>query len=79
MSNTGERKAGKQRLSSKTLITEATGTVRPAQIGRSLFLCYQVTRRTDFLEMVKQRCQFRRWFASHYYINRVTDERFIVH
>lgn len=36
-------------------------------------------RLTDFLEMVKQRCQFDYWFMGHYNRNCVVDERFVIH
>ena len=33
---------------------------------------------TDFLEMVKDRCQFSQWFAGHYHTNRTINERFMI-
>ena len=39
---------------------------------------YQPDRLTDFLEMVRNRCQFRRWFAGHYHTNQIIDERFVI-
>ena len=33
---------------------------------------------TDFLETVKQRCQFAYWFFGHYHKNQIVDERYIL-
>ena len=50
----------------------------PTSISRTLDPIYQPDRLTDFLELVKERCQFSLWFCGHYHLNRVINERFVV-
>ena len=50
----------------------------PTSVTKTLNPSYLPDKLTDFLEMVKERCQFQRWFAGHYHINRVIDERFVI-
>ena len=45
---------------------------------RRLNQYYTPDRLTDFLQMVKRRCQFDCWFLGHYHQNRVVDNRFII-
>ena len=33
---------------------------------------------TDFLETVRQRCQFPAWFLGHYHTNLIIDGRYIL-
>ena len=39
---------------------------------------YQPDELTDFLETVRRRCRFSKWFCGHYHINQVFDERFVI-
>ena len=39
----------------------------PTSVTKTLNPSYLPDKLTDFLEMVKERCQFRRWFAGHYH------------
>ena len=50
----------------------------PTSIARNMKRHCQPDELTDFLEMVRQRCQFGRWFCGHYHINQVIDERFVI-
>ncbi len=50
----------------------------PTSIQEQLDGDYTSDRLTDFLEMVRRRCRFDRWFLGHYHRNRVVDERFII-
>ena len=50
----------------------------PTSVARALNPGYRPDRLTDFLETVKERCRFRRWFLGHYHTNRVIDGRFVV-
>lgn len=50
----------------------------PTSVTKTLDPSCQPDKLTDFLEMVKERCRFQRWFAGHYHINQVIDERFII-
>lgn len=50
----------------------------PTSVAQALDLGNKPDRLTDFLETVKERCQFSRWFCGHYHVNRVIDERFVV-
>ena len=50
----------------------------PTSVTKALNPSYQPDKLTDFLEMVKERCQFRRWFAGHYHTNQIIDERFVI-
>ena len=50
----------------------------PTSVIKALNPRYQPDRLTDFLESIKERCQFRRWFCGHYHLNRVIDERFVI-
>ena len=50
----------------------------PTSVTKALDSSYQPDRLTDFLEMVNERCQFRRWFAGHYHTNQIIDERFVI-
>ncbi len=50
----------------------------PTSIARKIDQHYQSDRRTDFLESVRQRCQFSQWFFGHYHDNRVIDGRFVL-
>jgi len=49
----------------------------PTSVTKALDPAYQPDRLTDFLETVKERCQFSRWFCGHYHVNHVVDERFV--
>lgn len=50
----------------------------PSGIAQRMNRHYQPDRLTDFLETVRQRCRFSRWFCGHYHINQVIDERFVI-
>ena len=50
----------------------------PTSVTRALDPNYQPDKLTDFLEMVKDRCQFSQWFAGHYHTNRTINERFMI-
>lgn len=50
----------------------------PTSVTKALNPSYLPDKLTDFLEMVKERCQFRRWFAGRYHANQIIDERFII-
>jgi DNA repair exonuclease SbcCD nuclease subunit len=50
----------------------------PTSILKKLDGDYTPDRLTDFLETVKQGCQFDYWFLGHYHKNCVIDERFII-
>ena len=50
----------------------------PTSIQQKLDQSYTPDRLTDFLQMVKRRCQFDCWFLGHYHQNRVVDNRFII-
>lgn len=39
---------------------------------------YQPDKLTDFLETIKNRCQFSKWFCGHYHVNQVIDEQFVI-
>ena len=50
----------------------------PTSIQQKLDQSYTPDRLTDFLQMVKRRCQFDCWFLGHYHQNCVVDDRFII-
>ena len=50
----------------------------PTSVTKAIDPSYQPDKMTDFLESVKERCQFCRWFCGHHHLNRVIDERFII-
>ena len=50
----------------------------PSSIVRKLDPGYGTDELTDFLETVKQRCQFAYWFFGHYHKNQIVDERYIL-
>ncbi len=50
----------------------------PTSIQQKLDRNYTPDRLTDFLQMVKRRCQFDYWFLGHYHRNCVVDDRFII-
>lgn len=50
----------------------------PTSVAQALDPGNKPDRLTDFLETVKERCQFGRWFCGHYHVNRVIEERFVV-
>ena len=50
----------------------------PTSVTKILSPSYQPDKLTEFLELVKERCQFSRWFCGHYHTNRVIDNRFVV-
>ena len=50
----------------------------PTSIQQKLDQNYTPDRLTDFLQMVKRRCQFDCWFLGHYHRNCVVDDRFII-
>ena len=50
----------------------------PTNVTKTLDPSYQPDKLTDFLESVKERCQFSRWFCGHYHLNQVIDKRFVV-
>lgn len=50
----------------------------PTSIARKIDPHYQPDRLTDFLESVRQRCQFSQWFFGHYHDNRAIDDRFVL-
>ena len=50
----------------------------PTSVTRALAPDYQPDKLTDFLESIKDRCRFSRWFAGHYHTNQVIDERFVI-
>lgn len=50
----------------------------PTSVTKALDPSYQPDKLTDFLESVRKRCWFSRWFYGHYHLNRVIDERFVI-
>lgn len=50
----------------------------PTSATKALDPYYHADRLTDFLETIRQRCQFRRWFCGHYHVNQIIDERFVI-
>ena len=50
----------------------------PSSIVKKLDPGYGTDKLTDFLETVKQRCQFAWWFFGHYHKNQIIDERYIL-
>ena len=50
----------------------------PTSIARQMNRHYQPDKLTDFLETIKDRCQFSKWFCGHYHVNQVIDERFVI-
>ena len=50
----------------------------PTSIAQRLNQHYQPDRLTDFLEAVRQRCRFSKWFCGHYHVNQMIDERFVI-
>ena len=50
----------------------------PTSITRAIDPGYHADKLTDFLESVKERCRFRKWFCGHYHLDRVINERFVV-
>ena len=50
----------------------------PSSIVKKLDPGYGTDELTDFLETVKQRCQFAYWFFGHYHKNQIVDERYIL-
>lgn len=50
----------------------------PSGILPRIDLWYKTDQLTDFLETVRQRCQFNQWFFGHYHQNRVIDQRYIL-
>lgn len=50
----------------------------PSSIVKKLNPGYGTDELTDFLETVKQRCQFAYWFFGHYHRNQIVDERYIL-
>ena len=50
----------------------------PTSITRIIIPGYRADRLTDFLDTVRRRCRFGKWFCGHYHINQVIDERFVI-
>lgn len=50
----------------------------PTSIARQMNRHYQPDKLTDFLETIKDRCQFSKWFCGHYHVNQLIDERFVI-
>ena len=50
----------------------------PTSIQQKLDRSYTPDRLTDFLQMVKRRCEFSYWFLGHYHRNCVVDDHFII-
>ena len=50
----------------------------PISVTKALDPSYRPDRLTDFLESVKERCQFDLWFCGHYHLNQVIDRRFVI-
>ena len=50
----------------------------PTSIAQRMNRHYQPDELTDFLETVRQRCRFSKWFCGHYHVNQVIDERFVI-
>lgn len=50
----------------------------PTSIAQTMNRHYQPDELTDFLQMVKRRCKFSRWFCGHYHVNQVINERFVI-
>ena len=50
----------------------------PTSVTKALDPSYQPDKLTDFLEMVRERCRFSRWFCGHYHINQIIDGRFVI-
>ena len=41
-------------------------------------MIYSASMLTDFLETIKERCQFSKWLCGCYHVNQVIDERFVI-
>ncbi len=50
----------------------------PTSIQQKLGGNYAPDRLTDFLQMIKRRCQFNHWFFGHYHRNEIVDEKYIL-
>lgn len=50
----------------------------PSSVQKKLDRDFTPDRLTDFLETVKERCNFTYWLLGHYHRNCVTDGRFII-
>ena len=50
----------------------------PTSVTRALDPGYHADSLTDFLETVRRRCRFSKWFCGHYHTNRVIEDRFVV-
>lgn len=50
----------------------------PTSIMEKMDSHYTPDQLTDFLQMIKQWCQFDYWFLGHYHRNCIVDERFII-
>ena len=50
----------------------------PTSVTKILNPSYQPDKLTDFLETIRRRCRFSRWFCGHHHVNRVIDERFVI-
>ena len=50
----------------------------PTSIAQRLNQHYQPDKPTNYLETIKERCQFSKWFCGHYHVNQVIEERFVI-
>ena len=50
----------------------------PTSITKTIDPGYHADTLTDFLETVRERCRFSKWFCGHYHLDRVIDERFVI-
>jgi len=50
----------------------------PGNIIPKVDLAYLTDPLTDFLELVKRRCEFSYWFFGHYHRNEIIDEKYIL-
>lgn len=58
--------------------TASSPTAPPSSITQRMNRHYQPDKLMDFLEAIKERCQFSKWFCGHYHVNQVTDKRFVI-
>ena len=54
------------------IVTHCTASSTQALAGGGL---YQPDALTDYLEEIRQKCRYRRWFFGHYHDNRNVTER----
>lgn len=50
----------------------------PTSIAQKIDQHNEADQLTDFLESVKNRCQFAYWFLGHYHRNQIIDQKYIL-